>query len=73
MSETRSIHVQFTDEQWAELAHEAVRRRLPRGKTVAQLAVLKLAELRRNEASGDPTRLADFTLGDGVNGEVKHG
>jgi hypothetical protein len=51
MSRTRSIHVQFSDEQWAELAHEAVRRRLPRGKMVRQLALFGLAELRSREDS----------------------
>lgn len=51
MATTRSIHVRFTDEQWALLAHEAVRRRVPRGKLVCQLALFGFNELRSREES----------------------
>jgi hypothetical protein len=52
----RSIHARFSEEQWTELGIEAVRWRLPRGRTVARLALIGLAEVRRENAAGTRSR-----------------
>jgi hypothetical protein len=60
----RSVHARFTDEQWTEIGYEAVRRRLSRGRTVAELALAALASSRDDATPAVPVGSAAPTMRD---------